>query len=67
MNRIKNWITTTLGAILFIFGIISFWFEKGDWWSTTIFAVLGVFFIYSEDTLIEKLTFGIFKVKKNGN
>jgi len=65
MKNIKNWILTVMGIILFIFGGLIFWFNKGNWWAASIFILLSTFLIRSRYNIIQKLIFGIFKVKRN--
>lgn len=68
-ERLQNWLTTIIGAILMITAITMYVLSKVKGFDVSIIetasvAVLGWVFLTAKDTLLEGMFMNIFKIKK---
>ena len=62
-KRLKNWITSILGILLFIFsGFMLYLGNFGVWESLPIFS-MGYMFLMAKDSLLEGISMGLLKLK----
>jgi len=62
-DRLKNWITSILGVLLFVFAGVALYLVKISVWESLPLFVLGYTFLMAKDSVLEGLTMGILKVK----
>jgi len=62
-KRLKNWITSILGVLLFIFAGVALYLGKFSVWESLPLFALGYTFLMAKDSVLEGLTMGILKVK----
>ena len=64
IDRFRNWATTIIGLVVVAFDLAMLYLEKVDAMQFSIILVLGWVFVAAKDTLLEGITMGIFKMKK---
>ena len=69
-ERLQNWLTTCIGAILMLVAITMYILSKVKGYEISLIetmsvAVLGWVFLTARDTLLEGLFLNLFKIKKN--
>ena len=62
-KRFRNIITTVLGLIIGLAGLVFIWFDKMTIWQVIPMWLLAWTFIAAKDSLLEGLTAGILKFK----
>ncbi len=69
-ERLQNWLTTCIGAILMLVAITMYILSKVKGYEISLIetmsvAVLGWVFLTARDTLLEGLFLNLFKIKKD--
>lgn len=69
-ERLQNWLTTAIGAVLMLTAITMYVLSKVKDFDVSLIetasvAVLGWVFLTARDTLLEGMFMNLFKVKKN--
>lgn len=64
IERFRNWATTIVGLVVVVFDLAMLYFGKVDVLGFAMILVLGWVFITARDTLLEGITIGLFKMKK---
>jgi hypothetical protein len=68
-ERLQNWLTTSIGAVLMITAIVMYVLSKIKGYEVSLVetasvAVLGWVFLTARDTLLEGIFMNLFKIKK---
>lgn len=69
-ERLQNWLTTSIGAVLMLTAIIMYVLSKIKGYEVSLVetasvAVLGWVFLTARDTLLEGIFMNLFKIKKS--
>jgi hypothetical protein len=71
-DRLQNWLTTSIGAVLMLTAITMYILSKVKGYEVSLVetasvAVLGWVFLTARDTLLEGMFMNLFKIKKSEN
>ena len=71
-DRMQNWLTTSIGAVLMLTAITMYILSKVKGYEVSLVetasvAVLGWVFLTARDTLLEGMFMNLFKIKKSEN
>lgn len=71
-ERLQNWLTTSIGAVLMLTAITMYILSKVKGYEVSLVetasvAVLGWVFLTARDTLLEGMFMNLFKIKKSEN
>lgn len=64
-NRLKNWMTTTIGVVILIMAFVMFFIGKLDVTGFGATLVLGGTYLAAKDTLINGITLGATNIKSD--